>query len=113
MEAILDSRLKSPEIPGSVGLHKRGADPCGSASSQIFPQTVPQRGRSGGLVSHDGGEKWRRLMNILGLLTLALVPTRGWGADYGGGGRSLGQEVGISPLFTVKTGNGCFGSDPI
>lgn len=68
--------------------------------------------RSGGPVSHDGGEKWRRLMNISGLLTLALVPTRGWGADYGGGGPSPGQEVGISPLFTVKTGNGCFGSDP-
>lgn len=112
MEAILGSSLKSPEIPGSVGLYKRGADPCGSASSQIFPQTVPQRDGSGGLVSHDGGEKWRRLMNISGLLTLALVPTRGWGADYGGGGRSLGQEVGISPLFTVKTGNGRFGSDP-
>lgn len=41
-------------------------------------------------------------MNISGLLTLALVPTLGWGADYGGGSPSLGQEVGISPLFTVK-----------
>lgn len=41
-------------------------------------------------------------MNISRLLTLALVPTRGWGADYGGGSPSLGQEVGISPLFTVK-----------
>lgn len=111
MEAILP--LKSAEILGSVGLCKGGADPCGSASSQIFPQTVPRRGRSGGLVSHDGGEKWRRLMNISGLLTLALVPTRGWGSRLWRRGPFPGTGSGDFTSIYRETGNGCFGSDPI
>ena len=67
--------------------------------SQIFSGFAEQVFLNGslseaGLVSHDSREKWRRLINISGLLTLAVVPSRDREAVKMRGGWVHWQEVG-------------------
>ena len=81
--------LQIPSEPrfqsASGALLKRYVDSCAFffffSLSQIFSGFAEQVFLNGslseaGLVSHDSREKWRRLINISGLLTLAVVPSR-------------------------------------
>lgn len=86
----LSSLLQIPSEPrfqsASGALLKRYVDSCAICFfllflSQIFSGFAEQVFLNGslseaGLVSHDSREKWRRLINISGLLTLAVVPSR-------------------------------------